>query len=247
MTAQVAVTLLGALVLAAANLAPRYLGPLHGPRTRPVVSLFGGVAVAYVFVHLLPLVAAGQETLEDTAAGDVPVLDRHAFLLALAGLAAFYGIEVAARTSRARATSRSQEARTEAETFVASMAAFVIYNALLGYVVVERAGTDGAGAAIVLTMALAVHVTVNDASLREHHQDRYEHVGRWVLATAVLAGWVVGQIADLPGAWVAAVVSFLAGGITLNVLKEELPAERESHFGAFAAGTAGGGLLLLVV
>lgn len=30
--------------------------------------------------------------------------------------------------------------------------------------------------------------------------------------------------------------AFLAGGVVLNVLKEELPEERESSFGAFAVG-----------
>lgn len=34
----------------------------------------------------------------------------------------------------------------------------------------------------------------------------------------------------------AALFAFLAGGVILNVLKEELPEERESRFSAFAGG-----------
>jgi hypothetical protein len=236
-------TSVAAVVLAAANLVPRYLGPLHPGRRRPLVSLVGGAAVAYVMVELLPHVAEAQIELEGTDVGELPFLDRHAFLLALVGLATFYGIEIAARSSR----QRSDHGRTELETYLASMAAFVLYNALVGYLVVQQVDDDGAPAAVALTVALTMHIVVNDASLREHHQDRYEHSGRWVLAAAVLAGWTAGHLAAIPDGALAAVVAFLAGGITLNVLKEELPADREGHFGAFAAGAAGTAALLLAV
>ncbi len=44
---------------------------------------------------------------------------------------------------------------------------------------------------------------------------------------------------------VDALFAVLAGAIILNVMKEELPEERESRFGAFAAGAAAyTGLLL---
>jgi hypothetical protein len=48
-----------------------------------------------------------------------------------------------------------------------------------------------------------------------------------------------------PGAGFATMFAFLAGGIILNVLKEELPEERESRFSAFTAGTAAYAALLL--
>ncbi len=40
--------------------------------------------------------------------------------------------------------------------------------------------------------------------------------------------------------------AFLAGGIILNVLKEELPEERESRFGAFFVGSLLYSVLLLL-
>lgn len=43
----------------------------------------------------------------------------------------------------------------------------------------------------------------------------------------------------------AVLIAFLAGGVVLNVLKEELPEERESRFWAFAIGTALYAALLL--
>jgi hypothetical protein len=41
--------------------------------------------------------------------------------------------------------------------------------------------------------------------------------------------------------------ALLAGGIVLNVLKEELPEERQSRFSAFALGAAGYTILLLLL
>ncbi|NJL21613.1 MAG: hypothetical protein HC895_13625, partial [Leptolyngbyaceae cyanobacterium SM1_3_5] len=43
----------------------------------------------------------------------------------------------------------------------------------------------------------------------------------------------------------AVLFAFLAGGIVLNVLKEELPEDRESHFWSFAIGAIGYAVLLL--
>lgn len=45
----------------------------------------------------------------------------------------------------------------------------------------------------------------------------------------------------------AAITAFLAGGIVLNVLKEELPEERESRFWAFALGATSYATILLAL
>ena len=55
-----------------------------------------------------------------------------------------------------------------------------------------------------------------------------------MLAGAVLLGWVIDLLTEIPEVAIAVLVAFLAGGVVLNVLKEELPEERESRFWAFA-------------
>lgn len=50
---------------------------------------------------------------------------------------------------------------------------------------------------------------------------------------------------EVCGRWRRA-FAFLAGGMILNVLKEELPEERESRFTAFLSGAAGYAALLLL-
>ena len=54
--------------------------------------------------------------------------------------------------------------------------------------------------------------------------------GRWVLAAAVAVGWVAGLATAIGEAVIGSLFAFLAGGIVLNVLKEELPEERKSRF-----------------
>lgn len=43
---------------------------------------------------------------------------------------------------------------------------------------------------------------------------------------------------EIPEPAIAVLIAFLSGGIVLNVLKEELPRERESRFWALALGAA---------
>lgn len=64
---------------------------------------------------------------------------------------------------------------------------------------------------------------------------------------AVLAGWGVGVSTEVHPAALAALFAFLAGGVILNVLKEELPEERNSAFSAFALGSFCYAALLLFI
>jgi len=57
---------------------------------------------------------------------------------------------------------------------------------------------------------------------------------------------VVGLFFEVSEAALAVLFAFLAGGIVLNVLKEEIPKERESSFAAFALGVALYAAILLV-
>ncbi len=203
------------------------------PRSR-WLSLAGGISVAYVFVHLLPELSEGQEAFStDLAEGAASYLEHHVYLIALAGLMAFYGLERAAL--RSREEGKGDAGKTSAGVFVLHMVSFSIYNALIGYLLLHRE-EQTAMWLVWYFLAMAFHFLVNDFGLREHHKDRYHTTGRWILAGAVLLGWGIGAATELHEQAVAALFAFLAGGVILNVLKEELPEERKSRFGAFASG-----------
>lgn len=219
----------GALLALVHTLGGRLRFIEYVPRSK-WLSVAGGVSVSYVFVHLLPELSASAEALAKAA--PVPELTEHAaWLLALAGLALFYWIETASRGSRRRA----QGGPPASTVFWFSMTSYAIYNALIGYLLHERR-ESGVLVLVIFAVAMALHFLVNDFSLREHHQERYARVGRWLLVASIALGIFVGAFVSVPEWALAAVISFVAGGIVLNVLKEELPQEAESSFGAFAAG-----------
>ena len=88
--------LLLAVVLAALHLlAPRIRKLPFVPETA-TGSFAGGLAVAYVFLHLLPELTEGNQAIGE-ALGDVveptPLLDLAIFAVALAGFTLFYGLE----------------------------------------------------------------------------------------------------------------------------------------------------------
>lgn len=241
--------LLSSLIAAAFALVHVFGGRLNVLRVTPRsvwLSAAGGVSVAYVFVHLLPELAEHQETLGEavSSAGTIFDLKRHSYLLALVGLATFYGLDRLARQSARCEHNAGGERRPSAGVFWIHLASFAFYNLLIGYLLLHREDADQRGL-IIYGVAMALHFVVNDQGLRDQHGGSYDHVGRWLLAAAPLAGWTLGLLTTIPPAVVAALFAFLAGGVVLNVLKEELPEDRESKFWAFAAGSAAYAALLL--
>ena len=70
--------------------------------------------------------------------------------------------------------------------------------------------------------------------------------GRWIISAAIILGWAIGVVVEVPEAAIAVLTAFLAGGVIMNVLKEELPEERQSRFWAFAVGATAYAVLLLI-
>ena len=241
---------LGALLLAAVHVATPGLRFLGGAPRSVWLSLAGGVSVAYVFVHLLPELAEGQRTLgealgTDRASGPVAFAERHVYLVAMVGLATFYGLDKLAVVSRGHPATRDDEAATGPGVFWVHMGSFGLYNALVAYLLV-RGERGGPRALALFTVAMALHFVVTDHGLAAHHKAPYRRVGRWVLVAALAAGLALGHAAALPAPAIALLVAFLAGGVMLNVLKEEVPTERRSRFWAFGVGMAAYAALLLL-
>lgn len=72
-----------------------------------------------------------------------------------------------------------------------------------------------------------------------HHQHQYRDVIRWALAATLLAGWAAGALFEMSESVVSLLLAFLGGAVILNVLKEELPSDRDARFWAFIVGAAG--------
>lgn len=239
----VGLTLLCALLFALAHLFAGKLRFLEGiPRSR-WLSAAGGISVAYVFIHLLPELSEGQAVVAGMGWSFLTAIEHHVYLVALIGLALFYGLERAALRSRNHRKGGVTE--TSVPVFWLHMVSFALYNVLIGYLLLHRE-EHGLAALAWYAVAMALHFVVNDFGLREHHKQHYRRRGRWILAAAVLGGWAAGLAFDVPEAAVSVLFAFLTGGVVLNVLKEELPEDRKSRFWAFALGCFGYAALLLI-
>ncbi len=218
------------------------------PRSR-WLSMAGGVAVAYVFVHLLPELSRHQETFEDEIdPGMLGFLEQHVYLIALFGLVVFYGLDRVAKLSGQRRERRAPGSGGEDDAgkriFAVHIVAYAAYNALIGYLLLHRE-EPGLQSFAFYAVAMALHFLANDRGLEHDHGRLYRTYGRWLLAAAALVGWWIGLVQPIDQIVLSALFAFLAGGVILNVLKEELPEERESRFGAFAGGAAVYAVLLL--
>jgi hypothetical protein len=240
---------LSGLLAIALALVHLFAGKLRFLETTPRniwLSFASGVSVAYVFVHILPELSQAQETIRAEVGETLAFLEHHVYLLALLGLAVFYGLECLAMVSRQRNQKAGKADVTEAEIFWLHIISFAFYNALIGYLLLHRE-QSGILSLIFFFLAMALHFVVNDFGLRANHKQAYHKLGRWILAAAIIFGWAIGLRSELSPAAIALLFAFLAGGIILNVLKEELPEERQSRFWAFALGAGIYTVLLLAL
>ena len=229
-----------AVALAALHLAAPRIRRLPGLPEAATASFAGGLAVAYVFLHLLPEIAEGNEGVGE-ALGDVvrvtPLLDLGIFVVALAGFTLFYGLE------RLAGRSAGDEGR-EPLAYASHLGSFGVYNALITYTMPLRFRT-GVAFAVLFGVAMGLHFVLTDRGLEEHYPKRFAGGGRFLLALALLAGWVAAALfAPTRTVLVSVLTAFLGGSILLNVFKEELPTERRSSFPWFLAGLVGYSVLL---
>lgn len=199
------------------------------------LSVAGGVSVGYVFIHILPELHAGNEAVAERF-GALAFLEHHLYLIALSGFAAFYALEQRARN----------RAEGDAATFRLHIAAFAVYNVLVGYLLVHHE-LPGRRSLVFYAAAIGLHLFINDHGLAHHYSSAYHQVGRWVLAAAVLAGAAVGTVGAVNPVAVDVAFGLVAGATILNAIKEELPEARSSRSWAFVLGAGGYAALLVAV
>ncbi len=194
------------------------------------LSAAGGIAVAYVFVDLLPKLADGQSKVEGS--GLLPFIERHVYLFALVGLVVAFANQRFAL---------AHDAERAALAIVTPAAG----GFLVGYSVV---GDDPAIRPIALfTIALGLHYLIVDHGVANRYPDAYRRVGRFVVAGAVLLGGGTAAVAALDPAALALVLALIAGGVILETFRHELPNAGTVNFAVFAAATAAYAALLLAV
>jgi hypothetical protein len=242
MESETALATLFVLLFFALHLGSRRLEHLP-PRTRSLImSVAGGVAAAYVFLHLLPDLGQYGAAISPALAGNGDGLG--VYLLALLGVLAFFGIERLVVHSEEKSQAAGGEREVGPFLFWVHIGVFACNSFVIGMLLVDRAEATVYQA--LHAVALALHFIANDHALRLRHDRLHQRHGRWALAVAVLLGWAAGVMEAVPAILVNAMFAFVAGGIVFNVFKEELPSERGGSFIAFAGGAASYAGLLII-
>lgn len=213
---------LSLLVLAAVHLfanQSKVLGWLWHGR---FLSFAAGISFAYVFVDLLPTLEKGQPVLKRTFEEIVPYFDRHAYLIALLGVLFFYGIQTFSSGHSGRA-------------FWWSLSGYLFFNFLVGASLSDSNNPDIQPVAL-FTVAMGMHYFVRDHSATLDDPSLYTRSARWCLVASLFVGYLVGHVTHIPDAIVAIAVSFVAGGVFLNVLHYELPKSERAGYSCFVLG-----------
>ncbi|ADU29162.1 DUF3270 family protein [Evansella cellulosilytica] len=189
------------------------------------LSLSGGIAVSYVFVYVLPAMHEHQATY---AEADHFAMESELYSVGLLGVLAIFGIKKLAHYNQSRA-------RNNQLFFAIELGFFCIYNMLISYVVIT---TQVAGwQAVFYSTAIGLHFLAVAHDLWRENAEMYEQLGRYFLVIAIATGWIAGNFFVLPSPVISMIFAFVSGAMIINVLKDEVPANADTHFSSFMLGS----------
>jgi len=240
-------SLFSALIITLVLMIAHYLSPLLTKSLllgdRQIASFSGGVAVAYVFLHMLPELVEGNEAighLLKTTVHETTLFDLSIFVVALIGFLFFYGLELLAlRTG-------GQSSGSSVTVYHLHLGTYCLKNFLITYTMPLRVQT-GLFFSIVFTGAMSLHFILHDRGFNRHFPRLFSLHGRLLLLGSLFLGWLVTALTEPVNVLlVSLMIAFLSGSIMYNVFKEELPQERQSSYLWFTIGLLGtAGLLML--
>ena len=257
-------SLVAVLFLAAIHISCSRLGIIHREAHSPWLSFAGGVAVAYIFMVLLPKLSDWQVMVThlQNEAGVSRILDAQklategknlkkflvyeVFASALAGLVLFYGLERAVHWFREGQQEGKRAGIRAAGLFWVHISVFAAYNVLIGYMAVHS-NIPGRLILYLGAIAIGLHFLGINHGLWKNYHERFDRYGCYILAGAILIGWLFGVYVYFNEQVYISMYSFVAGAIIMNVFNEELPSIHQARFWAFFVGVAGYSLLWLSI
>ena len=217
---------LSLLVLAAIHIFANRAKVLGWVWNKKFLSFASGISFAYVFVDLLPALEKGDPILKHTFENIIPYIDRHSYLIALLGILFYYGVQVHGSAKKNRWL---------------SLSGYLVFNFLVGVSLSDSSNPE-IQPILLYTIAIGMHYFVRD-HLAGVSTDRSILTA---LILALFAGYSAGYLTKIPDAAIAIGVSFVAGGIMLNVLHYELPKKEKGGYFWFVSGSVLYSLLLVL-
>lgn len=180
------------------------------------LSFASGVSLSYVFVDLLPALERGEPVLKRSFDRILPFLELHTYLIALVGILFYYGIQ-------SRISSQKHLWLTAS--------GYLLFNFFIGASLSDSSNPEIQPLAL-FTIAIGLHYFIRDHLV----QISKKKLLLGSLIFSLFAGYIVGYIANIPDATTAIGISFVAGGILLNIFQYELPKQEKKGYFWFICG-----------
>lgn len=204
-------------------------------------SFVGGISLAYVFFHLIPTIRSYEHEVMEAFHVSATNASHVIFGSMLLGIVVFYFLEIALKSSRLRLMKNTQSSNG---IFWAHIGSYFLYNFIIGILLTGHQFKSSFTALIYL-LAIGVHFLTNDWVLRHHFEALYDRYGLKLLVGAVLIGYLLGANIHISHTIMGLLEAFVAGGLVLNAIKDELPACRGNGLTSFMVGLSLYSVLLL--
>jgi hypothetical protein len=214
---------------------------------RRFLSFAAGIAVGYVFVHVLPALGKMRGLTTESMTGFQRVFPEYSvYLWAMVGFMVFYGLETMVAKPRRGPGNRAGDGGGEApwQPWV-HIGGFALYAWMLTYLMVWK-GHDTL-ALCLYAVAMGMHIFPVTCGLSSHYGEVYARRGAFLLALVSLAGWASGLTLEIPTPILVNMVAVVAGGVILNSTIAELPKEGEGRYGFFLTGAMVYSAVLLIL
>lgn len=211
------------LFIAACHFTSPYILKVLEKHRAAVASFAGGLAVSYVFLHLIPELEEG-----------LGVVGSRIYFIALVGFVLFFGVELL--------ITRYQSAAEHTRHYLLHTSVAFVYTTLTIFTLGMQLPATSA-LTIVFALSLGLHLMSNDFGLQEEYGSRYVINGRYFLIFAVLLGYILSIIRRPHEIVVDSLTAILAGFMLYKVFRAELPEIRQVKYLPFITGI---GIFLLL-
>jgi hypothetical protein len=212
---------------------------------RRILSFSAGVAIAYIFVHILPdLRTASDVFTRETQQLYLPFSTYLVYLAAMFSFMLFYGLEY--MSAQAHQTEYAKKKNLNRHFFILHFAVFAIYVWLACYLLVRGLEVERTAPITLYALAMGLHLLSVENELRGKQPALYKRLGKKLLIIAAFAGWFTGVFVEFPKSFTTILLGFLSGGVIMNCVLAELPREKRGSFWFFFSGGIFYAVLLLL-
>lgn len=203
------------------------------------ISSFGaGIALSYVFLHLLPELSEYQNRLLEGPLHNriFQWFEQQLYMVSLFGVLLFYFLEGLRRTSTG--IPRNVSAGGELITFC-------VYHFVIGNLITSNSLEWFS--LIMITFALSAHLFGTNIDLAEHYGRKFIKIGIPCLIISFISGALLGLLFDKFLFWIALGFAFISGSIIMITFNVEMPKPELHRNSGFVFGAVIYSALILII